>query len=68
MEITHSTMSLTPAPPWLPFQAAFILSPVSINHFGNLLLPSSLFILQDVSGEAKKNEESYEIFKAPRCE
>lgn len=63
MEITHSTMSLTPS---TSSPASSLLNriqfsfPVRINHFGNSSLPSSLFILHD--------EINYEIFKAPRCD
>lgn len=53
-------MSLTPDPPCPPFpELHSFSSPVSINHFGNLLLPRSLLILQ----EAKK--KIHKIFKAP---
>lgn len=63
MEITHSTMSLTPStsPPASSLLNHIQFSfPVRINHFGNSSLPSSLFILHD--------EINYEIFKAPRCD
>lgn len=63
MEITHSTMSLTPStsPPASSLLNHIQFSfPVRINHFGNSSLPSSLFILHDGI--------NYEIFKAPRCD